>query len=62
MMILHHLSEGNSDAIKQASTEFEAVDSAVQSLLKNSGMSEYADQFTEVKMELPIRKRENENV
>ena len=46
------LSEGNSDAIKQASTEFEAVDSAVQSLLKNSGMSEYADQFTEVKDQL----------
>ena len=46
------LSEGNSDAIKQTSTEFEAVDSAVQSLLKNSGMSEYADQFTEVKDQL----------
>ncbi len=46
------LSEGNSDAIKQASTEFEAVDSAVQSLLKNSGMSKYADQFTEVKDQL----------
>ena len=46
------LSEGNSDAIKQASTEFEAVDNAVQSLLKNSGMSEYADQFTEVKDQL----------
>ena len=46
------LSEGNSDAIKQASTEFETVDSAVQSLLKNSGMSEYADQFTEVKDQL----------
>ena len=46
------LSEGNSDAIKQASTEFETVDNAVQSLLKNSGMSEYADQFTEVKDQL----------
>ena len=46
------LSEGNSDAIKQTSTEFEAVDNAVQSLLKNSGMSEYADQFTEVKDQL----------
>ena len=46
------LSEGNSDAIKQASTEFEAVDSAVQSLLKNSDMSQYADQFTEVKDQL----------
>ena len=46
------LSEGNSDAIKQTSTEFEAVDSAVQSLLKNSGMSEFADQFTEVKDQL----------
>ena len=46
------LSEGNSDAIQQASTEFEAVDNAVQSLLKNSGMSEYADQFTEVKDQL----------
>ena len=46
------LSEGNSDAIKQASTEFEVVDSAVQLLLKNSGMSEYADQFTEVKDQL----------
>lgn len=46
------LTEGNSDAIKQTSTEFEAVDSAVQSLLKNSGMSEFADQFTEVKDQL----------
>lgn len=46
------LSEGNSGAIKQASTEFEAVDSAVQSLLKNSDMSQYADQFTEVKDQL----------
>lgn len=46
------LSEGNSDAIKQTSTEFEAVDSAVQSLLKNSGMSEFADQFTEVRDQL----------
>lgn len=46
------LSEGNSDAIKQTSTEFEAVDSAVQSLLKNSDMSQYADQFTEVKDQL----------
>ena len=40
------LTEGNSDAVKQTSTEFEEVDSAVQSLLKNSGMSEFADQFS----------------
>lgn len=46
------LTEGNSDAIKQTSTEFEAVDSAVQSLLKNSGMSEFADQFSEVRDQL----------
>ena len=46
------LSEGDPDKIKQASTEFNAVDSAVQSLLKNSGMSEFADQFTEVKDQL----------
>lgn len=41
------MSEGNSDAIKQASTEFEAVDSAVQSLLKNSGMSDALDSAKE---------------
>lgn len=46
------LTEGNSDAVKQTSTEFEAVDSAVQSLLKNSGMSEFADQFSEVRDQL----------
>lgn len=46
------LSNGNSDAIAQASTQFEAVDSAVQSLLKNSDMSQFADQFAEVKDQL----------
>lgn len=46
------LSEGDSDKIKQAATEFNAVDNAVQSLLKNSDMSQYADQFTEVKDQL----------
>ena len=46
------LSEGDPDKIKQAATEFNAVDNAVQSLLKNSGMSEYADQFTEIKDQL----------
>jgi len=37
------LSNGNPDAIAQASTQFEAVDSAVQSLLKNSDMSQFAE-------------------
>lgn len=46
------LSNGNPDAIAQASTQFEAVDSAVQSLLKNSDMSQFADQFAEVKDQL----------
>ena len=46
------LSNGDTDAIKEASTEFNAVDSAVQSLLKNSDMSEFADQFTEVRDQL----------
>lgn len=46
------LSNGDTDAIKEASTEFDAVDNAVQSLLKNSGMSEFADQFTEVRDQL----------
>lgn len=46
------LSEGDPDKIKQAATEFNAVDNAVQSLLKNSDMSQYADQFTEVKDQL----------
>ena len=46
------LSNDDTDAIKQTSTEFNAVDSAVQSLLKNSGMSEFTDQFTEVKDQL----------
>ena len=46
------LSEGDPDKVKQAATEFNAVDNAVQSLLKNSDMSQYADQFTEVKDQL----------
>lgn len=46
------LSNGNPDAIAQVSTQFEAVDSAVQSLLKNSDMSQFADQFAEVKDQL----------
>ena len=46
------LSNGNPDAIAQASTQFEAVDSAVQSLLKNSDMSQFTDQFAEVKDQL----------
>lgn len=46
------LSNGNPDAIAQASTQFEAVDSAVQSLLKNYDMSQFADQFAEVKDQL----------
>ena len=46
------LSEGDSDKITQAAGEFEVVDSAVQSLLKNSDMSQFADQFSEVKDQL----------
>ena len=46
------LAEGDSDKIAQASSEFDAVDSAVQSLLKNSDMSEFSDQFTEVRDQL----------
>ena len=46
------LSNDDTDAIKEASTEFDAVDNAVQSLLKNSDMSEFADQFTEVRDQL----------
>lgn len=46
------LTEGNSDKITQAAGEFETVDTAVQSLLKNSDMSQFADQFSEVRDQL----------
>lgn len=46
------LSDGDSDKIAQAATEFGAVDTAVQSLLKDSDMSQFADQFAEVKDQL----------
>ena len=46
------LSNGDSNAIAQASSEFDAVDSAVQSLLKDSDMSQFTDQFTEVRDQL----------
>ena len=46
------LTEGDSDKITQAAGEFETVDTAVQSLLKNSDMSQFADQFSEVRDQL----------
>lgn len=46
------LAEGDSDKITQAAGEFKAVDTAVQSLLKNSDMSQFADQFSEVRDQL----------
>lgn len=46
------LSDGDSDKIAQAATEFGAVDTAVQSLLKDSDMSEFSDQFAEVRDQL----------
>lgn len=42
------LTSGDTSAIKEAAAEFEAVDSVIQSLLNNSGMAEYAEQFAEV--------------
>ena len=46
------LTDGDSTKISQATTEFETVDTAVQSLLKDSDMSQFADQFSEVRGEL----------
>ena len=46
------LTEGDSDKITQAAGEFETVDTAVQSLLKNSDMFQFADQFSEVRDQL----------
>ena len=46
------LTEGDSDKITQTAGEFKAVDTAVQSLLKNSDMSQFADQFAEVRDQL----------
>lgn len=46
------LSDGDSDKIAQAATEFGAVDTAVQSLLKDSDMSEFSEQFAEVRDQL----------
>ena len=46
------LTDGDSTKISQAATEFETVDTAVQSLLKDSDMSQFADQFSEVRGEL----------
>lgn len=46
------LSDDDSDKITQAAGEFKVVDSAVQSLLKNSDMSQFAEQFTEVREQL----------
>ena len=46
------LTEGDSDKITQVAGEFETVDTAVQSLLKNSDMSQFADQFSEVRDQL----------
>ena len=46
------LSDGDSDKIAQAATEFGAVDTAVQSLLKDSDMSKFSEQFAEVRDQL----------
>ena len=46
------LTERDSDKITQAAGEFETVDTAIQSLLKNSDMSQFADQFSEVRDQL----------
>lgn len=46
------LSDGDSNKIAQAATEFGAVDTAVQSLLKDSDMSEFSEQFAEVRDQL----------
>ena len=46
------LADGDSTKISEAATEFNTVDTAVQSLLKDSDMSQFADQFSEVRGEL----------
>ncbi len=46
------LSEGNAEKISETASQFSAVDNAVTSLLKDTDMSAYADQFTEVREQL----------
>lgn len=46
------LAGGDPAKISQAATEFSSVDTAVQSLLKDSDMSQFSEQFTEVRNQL----------
>lgn len=46
------LAGGDPTKISQAATEFSSVDTAVQSLLKDSDMSQFSEQFTEVRNQL----------
>lgn len=46
------LAGGDPTKISQAATEFNSVDTAVQSLLKDSDMSQFSEQFTEVRNQL----------
>lgn len=46
------LQSGDTTAIEEAASNFESVDSSVQALLKNSGMSAYAEQFADVAAQL----------
>lgn len=46
------LSEGDAEKISETASQFSAVDNAVTSLLKDTDMSAYADQFTEVREQL----------
>lgn len=46
------LAGGDPAKISQVATEFSSVDTAVQSLLKDSDMSQFSEQFTEVRNQL----------
>lgn len=46
------LSEGDDSKISEAASQFGEIDSAINSLTKNTGMSEYADQIAEVREQL----------
>ena len=46
------LLQGDTSKITEAANEFNAIDTAIQALLKDSGLSEYSDQFQEVRDQL----------